>query len=111
MDNEAKIICPECGSDDVLVGTDKLKNKCSACGHKWENDQEITETVTTGAIADFTRNTLPAMPQKKKKKKKVEEGIRLVEPETITFNQTPFNQSFEKKLSRVLGCLDEENRR
>lgn len=49
----AKVRCPKCDSDDVLVGTSQMKNHCSACGHEWGEGEKPkrgkTESATTTA--------------------------------------------------------------
>ena len=106
MDNEeAQVVCPKCGSDDVLVGTKDMPSKCSACGHKWKEEPAIitTETVTTGAIADV----IGYMPPRRKKKKKLKEDVRIVAQSVITINRTPFEIQLDQALKLLEGNKDE----
>lgn len=160
-DREANIVCPKCGSSDVLVGSNDIPNKCSKCNKKWKEGEETArETLSTGGIPD-TMGAIPrrsAVPResiyvdhngqifgesgeplgqididKKFNEEQdildeaatflmelgipfqmndlvyhpgdLEENIRIVTPETITFNQVPF----PRKLEMILG-MKEENK-
>lgn len=41
------MICPKCGSDDVLLGHEHKPNKCVDCNHTWENEGEASKDIAT----------------------------------------------------------------
>lgn len=47
------IVCPKCGSDDVLVGHENMDNTCADCDHKWEYEGEAPKDVKSESIITF----------------------------------------------------------
>lgn len=39
------MICPKCGSDDVLLGHEHKPNKCAECDHTWKNEGEASKDI------------------------------------------------------------------